>query len=335
MSRALDKDTATALKNGNSKAAYEAISQALLSSASPNDDLLDIEILGKAFPFQDGTYVLQEGVAIGASKLGLVQAFFVARQVLTKHIDGTSPRTDDEMLAATAVMLLLDPEHLTAANARKRILQRQLHGHDQEKSQLALNKEKHFIDSFLTSRLHRHTKSPTLWSHRRWLMTVYTSLGIPVDVPGDIVKVILVAGERHPRNYYAWCHARFLMGLGRRSSENSRILAAVKNWCFGHHTDISGWSFLHFLFLHQARAPSEAAETAFAEVLEFADSLRLANESVWVFLRAMAASGLVGDDGYSQFFTTGQHLLATSKRTEDLAVLRSAMEWCETFRTKT
>ncbi|KAL2021565.1 hypothetical protein VTK56DRAFT_7064 [Thermocarpiscus australiensis] len=326
MSRALDKETVASLQAGDPLAAYQAISNVL---TSPCGGLLEIEILGAShFPDQ-GQYVLQDGRAVGISKLGLVQAFLVARQHLRNHIDGVGPRTDDEIFAATAVILLLDPEHLTAANSRKRLIQGQISRRGDARSRL--ENEKLFLDSLLTSRLHRHTKSPTLWSHRRWLVGRFMAYGLPVDVLEDIRNVVFVAGQRHPRNYYAWCHARFLVNLNM-SVNGREMLAAVQSWCFQHHTDISGWSFLYFLLSLEELSDTEARCSVFAEVLKLVGSLRLANESVWVFLRTLAASGLVGDEQYSQLVSVQQALLEAVKTPADQALLRSAIDWCNTYR---
>jgi hypothetical protein len=326
MSRALDPETAASLKRGDPLAAYQAISSVL---ALPDDGLLEIEFLGKSHILEEGQFVVQDGRAVGISKLGLVQAFMVARQQLRDHLDGTRLRADDEVFAATAVILLFDPEYLTAANARKRLIQAEASNGGDIKPRL--EKEQRLLDSLLTSRLHRHTKSPTLWSHRRWLTAMLTSLDLPVDVLGGIRDVVSVAGERHPRNYYAWCHARFLIGLDV-SLNRPGILAAVQAWCFQHHTDISGWSFLYFLLSTESDASTGPGRLVFAEVLSLVDSLRLANESVWVFLRTVAASGLVGDEQYAQLLRVQAAVLEVSKTPADRAVLRAATDWCEAYR---
>ncbi|KAK4228974.1 hypothetical protein QBC38DRAFT_133208 [Podospora fimiseda] len=328
MSRALDQDTAASLKAGNPLAAFEAISGVLTASY---ETLLEIEILPKSHILPDRQYVIQDDNAVGISKLGLVQAFIVARQRLRDHIDKTHPWSDDDLFAATAVILLLDPEYLTAANTRKRLIQKHLRNPDQLR--LVLKKEKQFLDTFLTSILHRHTKSPTLWNHRRWLLGVFKSCDLPIDVVADIRDIVCVAGERHSRNYYAWCHARFLMSLGN-DVNGQELLNTIKTWCFRHHTDISGWSFLCFLLSASNVADPGAVDSVSAQVLEIVSSLRLVNESVWVFLRTLAASGLICDEQYSRFQNVQRHLMEVSTNSSDKTILRSAIDWCETYRTK-
>ncbi|AEO61921.1 hypothetical protein MYCTH_2121685 [Thermothelomyces thermophilus ATCC 42464] len=326
MSRALDAETAASLRMGDPLEAYDTISSALVP---PIDGLLDIEVLGKSHFLEGNQHVLVDGRALGISKLSLVQAFMVARGKLKGHLDGTSLQTPDELFAATAVILMFDPEHLTAANTRKRLLREDVSKGGVPRS--ALETEKRFVDSLLTSRLHRHTKSPTLWSHRRWLLGSFLSLQVPVDVLSDLREVVFVAGERHPRNYYAWCHARFLMGL-KGSIPFSETLAAVRDWCFQHHTDISGWSFLLHLLEIRNNLTGETGHSIFAEVLDLVISLRLVNESVWVFLRTLAASHLVDDEQYARFQAVQAAAVEASKESADGTVLRAALDWSDTYR---
>ncbi|KAM7217751.1 hypothetical protein V8F06_006885 [Rhypophila decipiens] len=332
MSRALDKHVLAALQKQDPSAAYQAISEVLDSSRTTDDSLLEIEILGSTHGLPDGVYVLQDGPAVGVSKLGLVMAFLVARKILAAHLEAAWTKTDDELFAATAVILLMDPEYLTAANTRKRMIQRQLSEHSYSHEEILL-KEKRFIDSLLTSRLHRHTKSPTLWSHRRWLFQTHASLHVATNVLSDLTNVIFVAGERHPRNYYAWCHARFLVGLGNEQWDQGDLLEAVKTWCFKHHTDISGWTFLYFLLKRRESLDNGAASSlVLAEVLALVESLRLTNESVWVFLRTLTAGGLISDTDFDRFLAVNRDILETSVDETDGRVMEAAVNWCKTFR---
>lgn len=324
------------LSSVDSTAAYEAISQALVGFHADqlHEELLEIEILGKSHPLGPGTYLLQDGNAIAVSKLGLVQAFFVARKKFHGYAasGGTeSAISPDSILAATSVMLLMDPENLTAANARKRLSVAE--GHESRERLLSLIKRDGcFIDSLLTSRLHRHTKSPTLWSHRRWLVQTAQSHGIQPDVAGVVKNVVMVAGERHPRNYYAWCHARWLAGLVPDGDDKDHILeqlvAVTKGWCFRNHTDTSGWSFLHSLLVRLGGPTSLAV---LEETTGLAASLQWANESTWVFLRTLAASGATGEEGLASFRKTRETLLLKTEDTAGRRVLEGALLWSERY----
>jgi len=304
MSRALDKDVVAALRQTDAAAAYDDISRAL--SAADEKELLDIEFLPRSHPVPPGTHLLRDGNALAVPKPSLVQAFVVARRVLQGHRQRHPGISDDDVLAATAVILLTDPEHTTAANTRKRLVLGA-----PGRGELRIAREKHLVDSLLTSRLHRHTKSPTLWNHRRWLLEQAAARGLRLDVPDDVLRVVLVSGERHPRNYYAWCHARWLVeltaspGYGRDrdvAAEREQVLSHTRAWCYRHHDDVSGWTFLSSLaFGAGAGAPPERRAAAFVEIARLAASLRWENESVWAVLRTAAASGVLGPAADAEF----------------------------------
>lgn len=332
MSRALDKDTIRAFGSCSPSAAFEAISKALTQISHENDEeLLEIEILGKSHPLEAGTFLVQDENALGISKLGLVQAFFEARTMFQGHQSGKGATLSaDRVLAVTSVILLMDPEHLTATNARKRLIRSEGTGPAARQLEL-IRKDIFFIDSLLTSRLHRHTKSPTLWSHRRWLVEALRGHGVQPDVAEGLRRVVMVAGERHPRNYYAWCHARWLTGLLSQPEEDDELRAsmvATKSWCFRHHTDISGWSFLSFLL---AQGECSDRSSVFREAASLAASFKWTNESTWVFLRTLAALGPVGDEDLSLFHGTMVPLLGNRESSEDRRYLEQARSWLETY----
>lgn len=334
MSRALDKSVIASLKDGDSAAVYDAISQVLVAiqAGEQPEELLEIEILGKSHPVEPGAFFLQDGNAIAISKLGLVQAFFVARKKFQEYNgSGGASMTSHELLAATSVILLMDPENLTAANARKRLLVSE--GNKSREQLLGMiAKDRCFIDSLLTSRLHRHTKSPTLWSHRRWLTQTASRYGMQPNVVDVIKDVVMIAGKRHPRNYYAWCHARWLTGLipdDQQTAILKQLLESTRHWCFRNHTDTSGWSFLYFLLTRLGGPKSSAV---LEETAGLAMSLQWTNESTWVFLRTLAASGATGEEGLALFHETREALLQKTEDTEGRRVLDEACSWSETYR---
>lgn len=273
MSRALEPGIKEMLGDADHAAVFKEVTEALMMPA-----LLQIDILGRYyFEFApDADKVQLDCNAVGIPKVRLVQAFIHARSVFTAHPEGDQ---EDLMLRATAVMLLLDPEHLTAANARKRLVS--VEGPDAERR---LWREKLFVDSLLTSYLHRHSKSPTLWSHRRWLLERMKKRGQAVDPVEDLRDRVFFAAERHARNYYAWGHARYMVKSVERGSSCWRsILTETVKWCRCHHDDVSGWMFLALLL---EKWPTESV---LVDVMKLTESLRWRNESVWYFLRNVMA----------------------------------------------
>lgn len=332
MSRAVNKSVAEALSNSDPTAAYEAISKTLTEHEGQHGELLEFEILGKSHPLEPGTFFLQDGNAIAVSKYGLVQAFFAARKILQRHVSAEGTLSPDGLLAVTSVVLLMDPEHLTAANARKRLAV-SASAASEERLLEAIERDRFFIDSLLTSRLHRHTKSPTLWSHRRWLIETAARHGVQHSFSESLEKVVMIAGQRHPRNYYAWCHARWLtskMSRGQAGQDGDFLrgfLEPTKRWCFRNHTDISGWSYLYFLL---AKLDAAEASAVFEETAKLAVSLQWTNESTWVFLRTLAASQFMGDKEATLFQDSRTALLQKTGASEGAArALEMAQTWFE------
>ncbi|RDA90548.1 hypothetical protein CP533_5680 [Ophiocordyceps camponoti-saundersi (nom. inval.)] len=273
MSRALDPGIKQALCDANHAAVFTEIASVLNLPI-----VLEIELLGYSHYANDAPSFMRDGNAIAIPKLRLVQAFIQARNIFVAYTRGDQVVTEKPALEATAVMLLFDPEHLTAANIRKRLVSKD--------DATLIAREKLFVDSLLTSRLYRHSKSPNLWSHRRWLMKRMRKHGLVADPVEEFRNVILISAERHARNYYAWNHARFLIELVEPGSVSwSCIQAQMVKWCRCHHDDVSGWMFLALLL---ERWPARA-NSVLADVLELTESFRWRNESVWYFLRNVVA----------------------------------------------
>jgi protein prenyltransferase alpha subunit repeat containing protein 1 len=336
MSRALDAKVVAALKQADHRPAFNAISLLLTTHADP--ELLELEILGRGQPVGEGQFYLRDGNEVGVPKLVLLQAFIVAREILQKHLLQCPGRTPegDEVLAATAVLLFMDAEHLTAANTRKRILvTRQAAISRDDDAGALLDRERVFVDSLLTSRLHRHTKSPTLWSHRRWLLQRYGAAGLAVDGRRDL-RIVMTSGERHPRNYYAWCHARFVaeLTMPAMSPEERRLVwDDIKKWCFLHHDDICGWSFLCHLATRDLAGADDALSAVVRETLGFAQALTWRNESVWWFLRTAGALLPASTEDEARFQEVHRHLLdSADEASADRLVLGKAWQWYESHR---
>ncbi|OHW92626.1 hypothetical protein CSPAE12_08734 [Colletotrichum incanum] len=119
MSRALDKHVIAALKKGDHQKVFDDISRLFVQQE--DDRRLEIEILGQGHPLGPDEHLLRDENAVAVPKLRIVQAFLFARQILQEHLAGDSVGIE-LLLSATSVMLLMDPEHLTATNTRKRLI---------------------------------------------------------------------------------------------------------------------------------------------------------------------------------------------------------------------
>lgn len=337
MSRSLSKDILETLKYEDPAPVYHDIAE-VLNSFPEDGSLLEIELLGKAHSLEPGVNFLRDETAIAIPKLRLTQAFFVARCVIQKHIISQLKVPDPETQEATAVALLMDPEHMTAANIRKRFVLSKLNS--DRTSEAILQQEKQFLDSLLTTRLHRHTKSPTLWNHRRWLMERFKEFGIHLSYRQDFSTIIMVAAERHPRNYYAWHHARWLISHAN-AELNAGVLMDIiddtKLWCLKHHDDISGWSYLSFILcsIENPRDRIEKSSAVLTDILQMAESFRWANESLWSFLRIVLARDDVGPDIHNSLLDLNQKVSLSLK--DDIARrhLRAAVQWADRYGQRT
>ncbi|CAD6450487.1 827b854a-e723-491e-981c-d37070a18270-CDS [Sclerotinia trifoliorum] len=334
MSRALDQDAKASINARDSQKVYNDIAEIFTSHTSSytfNHKLLDFELLGKGqLPEDISTLVLDNSVGIPKTKL--IQAFVVARQLFSKFKD-RGPEQSQEIRDATSIILLTDPEHLTACNARKRLIQN-IQNPSPNEVEKALERELYFVDSLLTSHLNRHTKSPTLWSHRRWLLEFRQSMHLSLDVPQGLESIVMVAAERHPRNYYAWSHMRWLMISvegGIQTFTYLAIIENVKKWCLKHPGDTSGWSFLLFCLSSPTfmNMPGWVVQKSLIceEVLEMAISLRWKEESLWVFLRTLVASGDITEKLRSAFLTTLEDLKNSLGDPRGRRIVQSAHEW--------
>lgn len=274
--------------------------------SSRNNQVLEIEII----PSSLGSPFLRDGCSVGITKKALMQAFTVARElfiqrlmpmskydfevsVLEKPVEtGTVPDS-----VVTEIMLLFDCEHLTACNWRKRRLLAAVtlcpNAVELLETELTL------MATYQCSPLHRHTKSPTLWSHRLWvlkqlLLTQSRSEGALLELARAELDIVLRAGELHPKNYYAFSYMRHLHALFvdmlvdvRERSNWTLVLALTLlhpalDWCLANPKDISGWVFGKYLLDNAPELQLRA--DAIARVLRFARDVGWEGESLWTFI---------------------------------------------------
>ena len=292
--------------------AYTAISDVLctITPTPPTDPwtpthTLAIELLPSSIPPAPGHLLLHDGHHVGIPKKTLTLAFLHATHFFSRSAQSLSA---DTILPCTAILLLHDPEHLTAANWRKRRLLSS-HPHTAAAAAAAataataatatavadLHTELNLLDAILTSPLHRQSKSPTLWWHRSWLLA-QPAFRAALDAGGGKalkreMAVVLAAAERHRCNYYAWAHARRVVG-GAASGDGERVLADVardvERWCRAHPGDTSGWSFLGWCVRRPGRAVADN-DRLVERVLGFAERIGWEREALWRFVEALAA----------------------------------------------
>ncbi|KAF3932730.1 hypothetical protein ABW19_dt0204806 [Dactylella cylindrospora] len=295
------------------------------------------------------THIYVESTSIGIPKSSLYKAFYHAHKVffttLPLHKSSPTKETSKTLVDASTVLLLHDSEYLTAVNARKRILlslyptgtaapspSRTPPGTPQPI--ITPQSEFLFLTSILTSPLHRHTKSPILFSHRRWLISTYPYLKYPGLNPFAIISprtsidnsvttkafkkwcrkevgILFRAAEGHPKNYYAWTYARWLVKeVGVVFNQEDMV-----SWCLKHPGDISGWEFLAWSWIGEAEAFRIAEEEGMEIVdgkkrddvlqqrynqlllvMKYSHNTAPGHESLWGFVKAVITEGVFDED---------------------------------------
>lgn len=274
--------------------------------ASRGDKVLEIEII----PSSLGVPFMQDGDSIGITKKALVQAFTVARHLFTKRLMSMSdedlqaslvePTTESDGvsdLAIIEIMLLFDCEHLTACNWRKRRLIAAMTCSPNAADQIQI--ELSLMESFQCSPLHRHTKSPTLWSHRLWVVKQLFQrqrwgMEALLQLERDELGIVLRAAELHPKNYYAFCYMRQLysfLALVHPEEHDAQswavqlaraLVVPVLDWCLANPRDISGWIFEQYLLAHVPELQTRV--DTIGRVVRFARDVGWEGESLWTFV---------------------------------------------------
>jgi len=300
------------------------------------DEVIEIEILPPTIQPPDGI-TMQDGLGLGVPKKILALAYLEARQRFFMHSKTHDAFTAPQTLQATKVMLLFDPEHLTAANYRKSTLfqLKEVHGlHVGTPYHTALRQELCFLNSILTSPLHRQSKSPTLWYHRFSIVDSLRLIELRDASQEHIATfwesefaAIHKSGEQHPKNYHAWQYARRLVPKLESCEVVDHIVRCVKDWCCRHPSDISGWSFL--LYLIPIIATPLQRELV-GDILNYAISLEAEQESLWFFIRTVLA--LRNEElsaPYQLLQTYRQDLMDANRRPIALERVCSAISWVQ------
>lgn len=370
----------------------------LLHPALPHPQILELDILPSSYP----STLYSSPPSLAVPKPLLANLFVTARAELFSYItsqkgvyaaarddgeaqgsgngalptdeipDGCADSNDscyEAALSATRVLLLWDPNHVTAANFRKKhLLSRSRYLSFRPSSSHSttsaltpaeaflslLRSELSFLTSLVTSPLPKAPKASTLWAHRLWLLRSFhvdvlvifqrgrfegggreaDSPSIRVQKGADSkpedtaasakkkkilqieektpssetstlqelytaeLRIVMLAADRHPRNYYAWNYARALLTLLIDCNPKTRtsistltltlalsVLPLIHAWCMTHPRDISGWTFLFFLiqkflipteFLPSKTEPEAAGATTMVKEDADADDMRRA-----------------------------------------------------------
>ncbi|RPA76077.1 AAA-domain-containing protein [Ascobolus immersus RN42] len=251
--------------------------------------------------------VLIEGNHIGITKKALVAAFIATKGDLglcAKLREGTLSLEEGLRLhGASTIAILVDCEHLSAINARKRLVKTW-------PSVFRPDEEAGWLDGVLTSELRKHVKSSLLWGYRRWLMEEEGLSDFTIQWWRDEFGIIKSAGEVHRTNYYSWNYARWalqrvwiLLDQETLMVEFMALTEVMEAWCRGHVSDSSGWSFLGFVYsmgLSMLWEKEEARRWIIEqvkEVMSYGHDVAPGHEALWVFVRSVLTPGFLETGG--------------------------------------
>lgn len=274
-------------------------------------------------PSADFPFLLLEG-NLGIPKK-VLYSLYMAATALYKRSSSSSASLSDvvpDLKASTSVILLVNPAHQTAMNARKRLIEADL---------LSPVKELEYTE-VLVRGSSDCAKQSILWDHRRWIFRRVYLLINPVlclsnteyagdvapsafpRIPPDVIRKELAvarqACERYPRNYHAWTHWRYAMDTvfsalsvpDSNCQDYADIIAEeskyIHHWVEQH---ISDYSAVHHLAaLVRCREnltvppPRSFGGPDATSLVDHALSLITSypsHESLWMYLR-VAVSGL-------------------------------------------
>lgn len=210
------------------------------------------------------------------------------------------------LAASSSILILANPSHQTALNARKHLVRMHL---------IDPYAELRFMASLLSSQ--HCTKHAELWYHRRWLLSAAYDPHLPDTMGMDSysrlqfasqealqqeLKLVSRACELYPRNYFAWTHRLICMRsllsdylTGTDTVGFVQIvrheIAGVKGWIDRH---VSDYSAIHFILtLSQAAFQSGDSSLVITiieeDILDHAISLVQeypVHKALWMYIRA-------------------------------------------------
>ena len=214
----------------------------------------------------DFPFVLAEG-NLGVPKKVLYRLYLAAVVMFSK---GPNGKHGEATVSPTSVILLANPAHQTALNARKRLILR---------GKLSAERELVFTELLLRGSS-ECAKQSIVWGHRRWIFLRLYGTTTPSDqlqalrgwlgpdewaslpsIPAIIARRELDltkrACELYPRNYHGWNHWHYIMNvayvcLGQNTDGEWKELVdeqlrEMMKWVEGHVSDYTSMHHLHGL----------------------------------------------------------------------------------------
>ena len=241
------------------------------------------------------------------------------------------------LAASSSILLLANPSHQTALNARKHLVRMHL---------IDPHAELRFTASLLSSQ--HCAKHAELWYHRRWLLSPaldsHFSDAVSMDpycrlqfasqeVLQQELELVSRGCELYPRNYFAWTHrlicmrsllSDYLTGMDTVGFVPifRKEIAGIKGWIDRH---VSDYSAIHTI-LALSQAAFQSGDLSLmglfieGDLLDHATSLVQeypAHEALWMYIRtAPSISDSRQTQQTQQFVNHFVHPLAHSQHSE-------------------
>lgn len=226
----------------------------------------------------------------------------ILRQSSDSSPDGHVSGWTDELKHVSAVVLLANPAHQTALNARRQLV---------KIGSIRAEHELKIAEAMLSVR--ECSKQAVWWRYRRWLLRrIYIAekqevdaieedslcdLNLPPQVMRHELAVVARACEMYSRNYYAWIHRqhclRALESLSPRAPEYVDVLRnefrTTQTWIERHVSDYTAVQHLrqvHDVLCSLGHQPlSSDALSLITHALSLLSAFP-SHESLWLYLRA-------------------------------------------------
>jgi len=133
--------------------------------------------------------------------------------------------------------VLINADHHTAWNIRKRVLLANLEQHQQQGVD-GLKQELKLLNLLFS----KHPKSGESWAHRRWTLLQLIKTRQPVsDFVPEELAVCMRSTELYPKNYYAWTHRQWIVQKATNETLLLSELEVLKEWTDRHISDHCGF----------------------------------------------------------------------------------------------
>lgn len=220
-----------------------------------------------------------------------------------------------QLLASSIVILLANPAHGTALNARKRLIEGRLHSPSIELA----------IFSALITGSRECANQSLFWHHRQWIFKRMSpssgqrfdhdgnrfsdlslpedSAGVPTDTLENEITLVAKSCEIYQRNYHAWAHLHFCFeiiysslqyGSEQESSGYFRIIEdeyrRLMKWIERH---ISDYSAVHQLCNLVRRFKGLCEFMDYASLFDHSISLVTVypqHETLWMYVRLVVGA---------------------------------------------